>query len=99
MTRKWIEVNDLFGDQYSVTKNVRFKTLMLLCDYSDAYIIGKGRITMDDNNKKKKKIDFKNNAPLRSCISKVNDKLIKKGGRSQYCYANIVTQLLQSVRT
>ena len=54
MTRKWIEVNDLFGDQYSVTKNVRFKTLMLLCDYSDAYIIGKGRITMDDNNKKKK---------------------------------------------
>ena len=27
---------------------------MLLCDYSDAYIIGKGRITMDDNKKKRK---------------------------------------------
>ena len=47
-------MNDLFGDQYSVAKNVRFKTLMLLCDYSDVYITGKGRITMDDKKKKKK---------------------------------------------
>ena len=55
MPRKWIEVNDLFGGQYSVTKNVRFKTLMLLCDYSDTYIVGKGRISMNDKKKKKKK--------------------------------------------
>ena len=26
VTRKWIEVNDLSGSQYSVNKNLRFKT-------------------------------------------------------------------------
>ena len=29
LTRKWIEVNDLLGDQYSVDKNTRFNTPML----------------------------------------------------------------------
>ena len=32
-----------FSSQYSVSKNIRFKTLVLrsdLCDYSDAYIAG-----------------------------------------------------------
>ena len=40
--KKWIEVNVLSGAQYSVSKNIRFKTLALrsdLCDYSDAYIL------------------------------------------------------------
>ena len=39
VTKRWIEVNDLSGGQYSVNKNVRFKTSMLrsnLCDYNDA---------------------------------------------------------------
>ena len=39
VTRKWIEVNDLSGSQYSVNKNLRLKTPMLssdLCDYIDA---------------------------------------------------------------
>ena len=42
--KKWIEGNDLSSAQYSVNKNVRFKTSMLrsdLCDYSDAYIVVK----------------------------------------------------------
>ena len=37
---KWIEVNDLLGNEYSVNKNVRFKTPMLksnLCDCSNVY--------------------------------------------------------------
>ena len=41
VTRKWIEVNDLSGGQYSVIKKIRFTTLMLrsnLPDYTDAYI-------------------------------------------------------------
>ena len=45
-TRKRIEVNDLSGSQYSVNKNIRSKTPMLrseLCDYSDAYIVVKGK--------------------------------------------------------
>ena len=56
MTKKWIEVNNLSGDQYSASKNITFKTLMVilnLCDYSDLYIVIKGTITAegdDDEN-------------------------------------------------
>ena len=49
--KKWVEVNCSSSGQYSVNKNVRFKTLMLtldLCDYSDAYIVVKGRITVKE---------------------------------------------------
>ena len=58
-TRKWIEVNNSLGSQYSVNKNISFKTPMLrsdLCDYSDTYIVVKRTITTegtDDANKKK----------------------------------------------
>ena len=48
VTKKCMEVNDLSGGQYSASKNIRFKTSMLrsnLCDYSDAYIVVKGRIS------------------------------------------------------
>ena len=78
MTRKLIEVNYLLGGQYSADKNIRFKTSMLrsdLCDYNDAYIVVKGRITVEgtnDNNWKDKKLSFKINAPFRFCISKIN---------------------------
>ena len=40
VTKKWIEINDLSRSQYSVNRNVRFKTSMFrsdLCEYSDAY--------------------------------------------------------------
>ena len=49
VTKKWVEVNDLLSGQYSVNKNVRFKTAMLksdLCDYSDAYIVFKRKIDL-----------------------------------------------------
>ena len=52
MTNKWIEVNDLPSGQYSVIKNIRFKTLMLRSDssdYSDAYIVVKGTIIVAEN--------------------------------------------------
>ena len=42
VTRKWIEATDLSGNQYSLNKNVRFKTSMLrsdLCGYNDVYIV------------------------------------------------------------
>ena len=42
VTKKWIKVNDLSSGQYSVNKNIRFKTSMFrsdLCVYSDAYIV------------------------------------------------------------
>ena len=50
-----------------------------LCDYSDVYIVVKRTITVeeDDNNKKKnKKLFFKNDAPFRSCIWKINNSFI-----------------------
>ena len=56
MTKKWIEVNKLSGGQYSASKNITFKTSMVilnLCDYSDLYIVIYGTITAegdDDEN-------------------------------------------------
>ena len=50
---KWIKVNDSQRDQYSVKKNLRFKTLMLrsdLCDYSDVYFVIKRRRTVEEYN-------------------------------------------------
>ena len=49
-----------------------------LCDFSDAYIVVKGTITVTnpDNNPYDKKLAFKNNAPIVSCISKINNTLI-----------------------
>ena len=45
-----------------------------LCDYSDAYIIVKGTITVTNRNdaKRNKAVTFKNNAPFINCISKIN---------------------------
>ena len=71
---KFVTKNDLSSGQYSVTKSIRFKNSMLrsnLYDYSEAYIVVKGKITIEEDNDYKtrnKKLVFKNNAPLRSCI-------------------------------
>ena len=45
-----------------------------LCDYSDAYIVVKGTITIVRPNgaKRNKEVTFKNNAPFINCISKIN---------------------------
>ena len=50
-----------------------------LCDYSDAYILVKGKITVTNpnNNAYDKKLALKNNAPFISCISKINGELIE----------------------
>ena len=82
MTWKWIEVNDLSGSQYSVSKNIRFKTSMLspiFCDYSDRYVVVKRTVFIEGNawnNQAKKKLAFTNNALFRSCILKMNDTFI-----------------------
>ena len=77
ITKKWIEVHDQSGnaeDRYKPSKQIRFKTSMLrsdLCDFSDAYIVVKGTITVTDHNNDAydKKLAFKNNAPFISCIN------------------------------
>ena len=49
-----------------------------LCDYSDAYIVVKVKITVTNPNSDayNKKLVFKNNASFTSCISKINNTLI-----------------------
>ena len=45
-----------------------------LCDFSDAYIVVKGVITVTspNNAKRNKSVTFKNDAPLINCITKIN---------------------------
>ena len=72
-------MNDLSGAQYFTNKNITFKTFNLrsdLCDYKDSYIIVKDTIDLlvvaeNEDDKAEKDVAFKNNAPLRSCISKL----------------------------
>ena len=55
ITKKWVEVHDQSGsaeDRYKQSKQIIFKTLMLrsdLCDFSDACIIVKGKVTVSFN--------------------------------------------------
>ena len=77
VTKKWIEVYDQSEKNYNPNKEIRIKTLMLrsdLCDFSDAYIVVKGVITVTspNNAKRNKSVTFKNNAPFINCITKIN---------------------------
>ena len=85
VTKKWIEVYDQSEGNYNVNKEIRIKTSMLrsdLCDFSDAYIVVKGDITLTKTNKRRiidirnRFLAFKNNAPFTNCISKINNVLI-----------------------
>ena len=64
VTKTWVKVNDFSSSQYSVNKNIRFKTSILrsnLCDYCDAYIVVKGIISTTStnaNNRRNKKLLF-----------------------------------------
>ena len=83
ITKKWIEVHDQSNEIYSTNKQIRFKSSMLrsdFCDYSDAYIVVKGVVTVTGAlNRGKRNSDFvlKNNIPFISCISKINGVLIE----------------------
>ena len=82
-TRNWVEINDDIIRAYSPNKQIRFKTPMLrsrLCDYSDAYILVKGNMSVNNTvgagaaaNNTNKKVIFKNCSPFTNCISKINN--------------------------
>ena len=84
-TRNLVEINDESRGVYNVNSQIKFKTTMLkssLCDYSDAYILVKGKITIvgagndaaarqaDERNKG---VVFKNCAPFINYISEINN--------------------------
>ena len=81
-TKYWAEINDESRGTYIEDNKIRFKTSMLrssLCDYSDAYILVKGTITIENKvawdqptNAAKKKVIFKNYAPSTNWISRIN---------------------------
>ena len=89
VTREYVRVNSLLNT-YNENKSIRLKTPMLrsnLCDYSDAYILVKGTITVTapgvNNNannirdKRNRPLILKNNAPFVSCITRINGELIE----------------------
>ena len=82
-TKYWVEINDKSRGTYSINRQINFKTSMLrssLCDYSDAYILVKGNISVNntaaagaDANNTNRKVIFKICAPFTDCISKINN--------------------------
>ena len=81
--RTWVEINEEARSTYSPNKQIKLKTSMLrssLCDYSDAYILVKGNITVNNTaadgaaaNNTNKKVIFKSCAPFTSCKGKINN--------------------------
>ena len=89
VTREYVRVN-ILSNTYNKNKSIRFKTPMLrsnLCDYSDAYILVKGTITVtapgvnnganNIRDKRNSPLILKNNAPFASCITRINGELIE----------------------
>ena len=83
-TKNWVEISDESRGAYNVNSQIKFKTTMLkstLCDYSNAYILVKGTITIvgegDDAaarqaDERDKGVAFKNCAPFINCISEIH---------------------------
>ena len=88
-TKNWVEINDELKESYSTGSAIKFKTTKLrssLCDYSDAYILIMGTITITgagDNDAAKqldernKGVIFKNYAPFTKSISWINSTQIE----------------------
>ena len=84
-TKNRVEINVKSRGTYNVNSQIKFKTTMLkssLCNYSNAYILVKRKITItgagDDAaarqaNEKDKSVAFKNCAPFTNCISEINN--------------------------
>ena len=76
-------MNDESRGTYNANSQIKFINTMLkysLCDYSDACIIMKGTITVNDTadadsnaNNTNKKVIFENWAPFINCISEINN--------------------------
>ena len=70
-TKNWVKINVESRGTYSVNRQINFKASMLrssLWDYSDAYILVKGNISVNNT-----AVIFKNCAPFTDCISKLNN--------------------------
>ena len=82
-TKKWVEINDESRGTYNTYSQIKFKNPVLrssLCDYSDAYILLSGTVTVAevaaDAGNNGIRVVFKNCAPFTNCISEINNKQI-----------------------
>ena len=79
-TKKWYVIDSESKGNYSHENPIKFLTNSLessLCDYSDAYILVTGNITVTDVNANTK-VAFKNCAPFRKCRTEINETLLMK---------------------
>ena len=85
-TKNWIVLSDLLKEVYITNCQSKFKFAMLkssVCDYSDAYILSKGRITVIAKNnsyaaarqadERNKGEIFQNCGPFINCNSEINN--------------------------
>ena len=87
-TQNWAEINDESKGTYNVNSQIKFKTTMLrsrLCDYSEAYILVKGKITITgvgvdaaaiQAHERDKGVTFKNCVPFTNWISEINNRQV-----------------------
>ena len=78
--QKWCVINDESKGNYSPDDEVKFLTRSLessLCDYSDAYILVTGNITVAGGNANTK-VAFKNCAPFKECRTEINETFVDK---------------------
>ena len=81
-TKNRVEINDNFRGNYNTNSQIKFMTIMLksrLCDYSDAYILIKGTITVPNPagagqpaNNNSIEVVFKNCASFNDSIGEIN---------------------------
>ena len=83
--KQWVEINDDARGTYNKKSQIKFQTRMLkssLCEYTDAYILVNGTITVtgagDDATaiqvgEKNKQVILKNFLPFSDCISEINN--------------------------
>ena len=84
-TKNWVEINDESRGTYNVNSQIKFKTTTLkssLYDYSDAYILVKGRKKITGAgadaaarraDETEKGVAFKSCAPFTNCKSEINN--------------------------
>ena len=84
-TKNSVEINDESRRTYNANSQIKFKNIMLkssLRDYTDAYILVKGKITITGRgadatarqaDERDKGIAFKNSAPFADCTNATNN--------------------------
>ena len=84
-TKNWVKINDESNGTYNVNSQIKIKTTMLkynLCNYSDAYILVKGKIIITgagadaaarQADERDKEVAFKYCPPFTNCTSEINN--------------------------